>query len=62
MENKIKINDIVLNYFDNQNQQKPIVIMLHGWGQSFQCFMPLIEKLNKKFSYLCPRFTRIWEK
>ena len=33
MENKIKINDIVLNYFDNQNQQKPVVIMLHGWGQ-----------------------------
>ena len=23
--------------------------MLHGWGQSYQCFMPLIEKLNNNF-------------
>lgn len=49
MENKIKINDVVLNYFDNQNQQKPVVIMLHGWGQNYQCFLPLIEKLNKNY-------------
>ncbi len=49
MERQFLYDGININYFDNENFNKPVIIMLHGWGQNYQCFNDIINKLNANY-------------
>ena len=48
MEQTININNHIINFYDNQVEDKIPVVMLHGWGQDYHCFDHLINAIGDK--------------
>ena len=42
----LKYQDIDINYYDNENNNKDPVIFLHGWGSSLETFKYTFKMLN----------------
>lgn len=49
MEQKIKINGADVNYYDNGLVNQPVICLLHGWGQNWHCFEPLINAIKNTY-------------
>ena len=45
----IKIDDINIGYYTNETNSKNTIILLHGWGQNFNCFKNLINVLEENY-------------
>ena len=52
MEKKITINEVNINYSQVGDSTKQPLIMLHGWGQSYNCFEYLMDIYKENFNVI----------
>lgn len=46
-------NDCALNVMDYGDENAPPLLFIHGWSQSWLCWMKQVEGLSKKFRLVC---------
>lgn len=46
-EKTLSVNGVQTSYFDEGSNEEPVVLFLHGWGESKEVFDGIIEKLDQ---------------